>query len=111
VNGKFFDQNRVDVVETLNTQSIWRLRNESGGWIHPIHIHDMEFLLLDRNGQPPPPGEAGLKDVFNIGENETLNVMAFWAGEKNVGQYVFHCHNLEHEDMAMMGLFEVVREP
>jgi spore coat protein A len=110
VNGKFFDQNRVDLVETLNTQSIWRLRNQSGGWIHPIHIHDMQFLLLDRNGQPPHPGEAGLKDVFNVGENETLNVMAFWSGEKNVGQYVFHCHNLEHEDLAMMGLFEV-RKP
>jgi FtsP/CotA-like multicopper oxidase with cupredoxin domain len=39
-----------------------------------------------------------------------LNVMMFWTGEKNVGQYVFHCHNLEHEDLAMMGLFEV-REP
>jgi FtsP/CotA-like multicopper oxidase with cupredoxin domain len=108
VNGKFFDPNRVDAVEKLNTQSIWRLKNGSGGWIHPVHIHDMEFLLLSRNGMPPHPGERGLKDVFNIGENETLDVMAYWAGAKNVGRYVFHCHNLEHEDMAMMGMFEVI---
>jgi FtsP/CotA-like multicopper oxidase with cupredoxin domain len=68
----------------------------------------MEFLLLSRNGMPPHPGERGLKDVFNIGENETLDVMAYWSGAKNIGRYVFHCHNLEHEDMAMMGMFEVI---
>jgi spore coat protein A len=57
---------------------------------------------------PPHPGEAGLKDVFNLGEEETLNVMAVWTGSKNIGRYVFHCHNNEHEDLAMMGIFEVL---
>jgi FtsP/CotA-like multicopper oxidase with cupredoxin domain len=107
VNDRFFDRNRVDIFETLNTQSIWRLSNPSGGWVHPIHIHDMQFRLLDRNGRPPDAGEAGLKDVFFVGEEETLRVMCYWAGPKNVGRYVFHCHNLEHEDMSMMGMFEV----
>jgi spore coat protein A, manganese oxidase len=108
INGRFFDRNRVDLVETLNTQSIWRLSNISGGWEHPIHIHDMEFVLLSRNGRRPHPGEAGLKDVFIVGQNETLDVMACWTGARNIGRYVFHCHNIEHEDMAMMGIFEVV---
>jgi FtsP/CotA-like multicopper oxidase with cupredoxin domain len=108
INFKFFDPDRVDVVEKLNTQSIWRLHNSSGGWSHPIHIHDMEFVMLDRNGVPPAPGEAGLKDVFSVGPNEVVRVMAYWSGPKNVGRYVFHCHNLEHEDMKMMGQFEVV---
>jgi FtsP/CotA-like multicopper oxidase with cupredoxin domain len=107
INGRFFNPERVDLVERLNTQSIWRLRNNSGGWVHPVHIHDMQFRLLDRNGRAPHPGEAGLKDTFYVGENETLNVMACWTGEQNVGRYVFHCHNLEHEDMSMMGMFEV----
>ena len=107
INGRFFDRNRVDIYEKLNTQSIWSLTNSSGGWVHPIHIHDMEFVLLDRNGRAPHPGEAGLKDTFNVAENETLRVLACWTGSKNVGRYVFHCHNMEHEDMAMMGIFEV----
>jgi FtsP/CotA-like multicopper oxidase with cupredoxin domain len=108
INGRFFDRNRVDLYERLNTQSIWRLENSSGGWVHPVHIHDMQFLLLDRNGRPPRPGERGLKDVFYVGENETLRVMAYWSGDQNVGRYVFHCHNIEHEDMAMMGIFQVL---
>jgi spore coat protein A len=108
INGRFFDRNRVDVVEKLDTQSIWVLSNSSGGWDHPIHIHNMEFMVLDRNGTAPHPGEIGLKDVFMVGQNETVRVMACWTGPKNIGRYVFHCHNLEHEDMAMMGIFEVV---
>jgi spore coat protein A len=108
INGRFFNRNRVDVVERLNTRSIWRLSNSSGGWQHPVHIHDEEFRLLSRNGATPPPHERGLKDVFIVGEEQTLDVVAYWTGARNIGQYVFHCHNLEHEDMAMMGIFEVV---
>jgi len=108
INGKFFDRNRVDVVEKLNTHSTWTMENTSGGWSHPIHIHDEEFHVVSRNGLPPKPIEAGLKDVFNLGPYDKVRIAAFWTGEKNIGQYVFHCHNLEHEDMRMMGIFEVV---
>lgn len=107
INGRFYDPNRIDVVEKLNTHSVWTLFNSSGGWSHPLHIHDEEFAIIDRNGRPPAPYEAGLKDVFNIGPNDRVRVAAFWTGEKNVGRYVFHCHNLEHEDMRMMGVFDV----
>jgi FtsP/CotA-like multicopper oxidase with cupredoxin domain len=109
VNGKFFDPNRVDLVERLWTHSSWTLENSSGGWSHPIHIHDEEFAVITRNGRPPKPYEAGLKDTFNLGPNDVVRIAAYWTGEQNVGQYVFHCHNMEHEDMRMMGIFEVVR--
>jgi FtsP/CotA-like multicopper oxidase with cupredoxin domain len=108
INGRFYDPNRVDVVEKLNTYSTWTLFNNSGGWSHPLHIHDEEFAVIHRNGHPPAPYESGLKDVFNIGPNDTVKVAAYWTGAKNIGKYVFHCHNLEHEDMRMMGIFEVV---
>ena len=108
INGRFYDPNRVDVVEKLWTHSTWTLFNNSGGWSHPLHIHDEEFTVIHRNGRPPAPYEAGLKDVFNIGPNDTVKVAAYWTGDKNIGKYVFHCHNLEHEDMRMMGIFEVV---
>ena len=32
INGRFYDPNRVDVVERLGTHSVWRLFNTSGGW-------------------------------------------------------------------------------
>jgi FtsP/CotA-like multicopper oxidase with cupredoxin domain len=108
INERFYDPNRVDVVERLWTHSTWQLTNVSGGWSHPLHIHDEEFAVVTRNGQPPKPHEAGLKDVFNLGPNDTVRIAAYWTGDKNIGKYVFHCHNLEHEDMRMMGIFEVV---
>ena len=108
INERFYDPNRVDVVERLWTHSTWTLSNVSGGWSHPLHIHDEEFAIVSRNGRAPAPHEAGLKDVFNLGPNDTVRVAAYWTGDKNIGKYVFHCHNLEHEDMRMMGIFEVV---
>jgi FtsP/CotA-like multicopper oxidase with cupredoxin domain len=107
INGRFYDPNRVDVTEKLWTHSTWKLLNESGGWSHPLHIHDEEFAIIERNGRPPAPHEAGLKDTFNIGPHDTVRIAAYWSGDKNIGKYVFHCHNLEHEDMRMMGIFEV----
>lgn len=44
-----------------------------------------------------------MKDVVYLGINETLEVIANyqpWAGV-----YMFHCHNLQHEDNGMMGAF------
>ena len=50
INDRFYDPNRVDVVERLWTHSTWTLFNESGGWTHPLHIHDEEFAIISRNG-------------------------------------------------------------
>jgi FtsP/CotA-like multicopper oxidase with cupredoxin domain len=108
INGKFYDPNRVDLVEKLWTHSTWTFENSSGGWVHPMHIHDEQFAIVSRDGRRPPPHERGLKDTFNVGRGETVKVAAYWTGALNVGRYVFHCHNLEHEDMRMMGIFEVV---
>jgi spore coat protein A len=109
INERFFDPHRVDLVEKLFTHSTWTLRNESGGWSHPIHIHDEEFAIISRNGRRPRPYEMGLKDTFTLHPHDVVRIAAYWSGEKNVGRYVFHCHNMEHEDMRMMGVFEVVR--
>jgi FtsP/CotA-like multicopper oxidase with cupredoxin domain len=109
INDRFFDPHRVDLVEQLYTHSTWTLRNESGGWSHPIHVHDEEFAIVSRNGRPPKPYEAGLKDTFVLNPHDVVRIAAYWTGLQNVGLYVFHCHNMEHEDMRMMGVFEVVR--
>jgi len=43
----------------LGDVEIWELKNNSGGWFHPVHIHLIDFKILDRNGQPPHPFERG----------------------------------------------------
>ena len=109
VNSRFFDPNRVDARPKLNTTEIWKLKNGGGGWFHPIHIHRNGFFILDRNGIPPKGVEAGLKDTFVLNPGDVVNVITKWTGAKDLGRYVFHCHNIEHEDMRMMGQFEVVQ--
>jgi FtsP/CotA-like multicopper oxidase with cupredoxin domain len=85
---------------------IWELRNLSGGWHHPAHIHYIDFKVLSRNGKPPMPHERGGKDVVFLGEYETVKVLIKF--EHGRGKYMMHCHNLSHEDHDMMGQFEIV---
>jgi spore coat protein A, manganese oxidase len=89
----------------LNDVEIWELRNKSGGWFHPVHIHLIDFRILDRNGRPPFAYELGPKDTVYVGENETVRVIARFG--PHLGRYMMHCHNLVHEDHDMMVQFEV----
>jgi spore coat protein A len=93
----------------LNDVEIWELQNPGGGWLHPVHIHLLEFKILDRNGKPPFDFELGPKDVAYTGENETVRLIMRFAPHK--GRYMFHCHNLVHEDHDMMGQFGVSFTP
>jgi spore coat protein A len=89
----------------LGDVEIWELENHSGGWFHPIHIHLVDFKVLDRNGRPPFDYEKGPKDVVYVGENELVRVIMRF--EHQQGRYMMHCHNLVHEDHDMMGQFLV----
>jgi len=102
INGQFYDPNRIDAQVKLNTTEVWVLRNGGGGWWHPIHIHRNQFQILKRNDQFPDPLEQGLKDVFVLEAGDTVEVITFYNGNAQVGDYVMHCHNVEHEDMRMM---------
>jgi spore coat protein A, manganese oxidase len=88
-----------------NSVEIWEIENSSGGWFHPLHIHLIDFQVLDRNGQPPRPEERGPKDVVYVGENETIRVLMRFEHEE--GRYMIHCHNLSHEDHDMMVQYQV----
>ena len=91
---------------------IWDLVNESGGWFHPLHIHLIDAKIIARNTTPDRKAhawEGGGKDVFYLGENETVSaLMQFTTGDGNSGgRYMTHCHNLIHEDNDMMIQFAV----
>jgi spore coat protein A len=91
---------------------IWELVNESGGWYHSFHIHLIDAQIIARNTTSDGkahPWEGGGKDVFYLGENETVTaLMQFTTGDGNAGgRYMTHCHNLVHEDSDMMIQFAV----
>ena len=111
INGQEFDPNRVDAMPKLGDVEIWRFVNAKlfniHGMPHPIHMHLVNFQLLDRNnGQKPAPYETGWKDTLNVPEGEEARVITRFEGYK--GKYLLHCHNLQHEDCAMMTTFQTV---
>ena len=106
INDNLFDGNRIDAFPQFGTTEIWEFVNRSGGWLHPIHPHLVEFRMLDRNGAPPKPYETGPKDVCALGPNQTIRVAMKFVDFR--GLYAFHCHNIEHEDHDMMTQFKVV---
>ena len=105
LNDYLFDENRINAKPKRGVPEIWTLK-AGGGWLHPIHIHLSAFHILSRKGGQPPRLELGRKDTVRIGWEEG-DVKLLIKFEKFTGRYVFHCHNVEHEDMRMMGQFEV----
>jgi FtsP/CotA-like multicopper oxidase with cupredoxin domain len=105
VNGKTFDVESPAFKVKRGDAEIWTLEGK-GSWHHPIHIHLEEGRILSRNGRPPPPHEAGRKDVFVLNPGETVRV--FLQFREFTGKYMMHCHNTIHEDHAMMLRFDVV---
>jgi spore coat protein A, manganese oxidase len=105
INGKTWNPNQIDANPGLGDVEIWRLYNNSNGWFHPIHIHLVDGLLIDRNGRPPFAYEQGWKDVFYVGGNESLRVVMKFGPHQ--GRYMQHCHNTVHEDHDMMRALQV----
>ena len=109
INGKTMDLDRIDERVKLGDVEIWEIHNRTMGMMnlsHSFHIHDVQFQILERAGEPPLPGEAGWKDTVAVWPGTTVRVIA--AFEDYTGIYMYHCHLLEHEDAGMMGQFEVV---
>jgi len=121
VNSRFADCNELRFTVTQNTAENFILRNDSGGWQHPIHIHLEHFQTLKRNGGGCPFGGGGAgisafrpnvpnvevsrKDTTRLQFNE--NITLFSRFRDFVGDWPMHCHNTLHEDHAMMLLFQV----
>jgi FtsP/CotA-like multicopper oxidase with cupredoxin domain len=112
INGLTFDMNVVNDTIYKNAIEIWNVSNNSPQVSHPFHIHDVQFYILDRNGLPPQPYESGLKDVIYLKAGETVSfITKFENFTDSVTPYMYHCHNLHHEDMGMMLQFIVIEDP
>jgi FtsP/CotA-like multicopper oxidase with cupredoxin domain len=136
INGRFYDPFIANAAPQLDGAEEWVLRNGGGGWWHPIHIHleshqlvryEKDFGADDGIDLTDPPARndlrnavevqqhigpvelRGLHDTQVLGPNTVARIRMrhrTWNGP-----FVFHCHNLEHEDMRMMFNFEPVPYP
>ncbi|SLN47820.1 Spore coat protein A [Roseovarius litorisediminis] len=106
VNGRLMDPNRVDVKIEQGSAEIWTFRNEGSNWAHPVHTHFEEFQILEVNGRPPSPFETSRKDVVSLGPGDEVTFFSRWRDF--FGKHVMHCHNVVHEDHAMMIRWDIV---
>jgi FtsP/CotA-like multicopper oxidase with cupredoxin domain len=108
INGRAMSMERIDERVPLGSIEIWEIQNASP-LTHPFHVHDIQFRVLDRDGAPPLPHEAGLKDTVLVDPASAVRVIAEFADFADPQHpYMYHCHILEHEDAGMMGQFVVV---
>ena len=113
VNGKLFDENVVSAAVDQEAEEVWVIQNPGGDWRHPVHIHFEEHRTLSRNGvlvKPATPFNASIdyarKDVVQLNTNEEVRIFMRFRDMK--GRYVMHCHNVVHEDHAMMVRWDIV---
>lgn len=106
INGRQFEMERVDERVEQGSTEIWEFINNSNV-PHPMHVHAVQFKVLDRSGNRGlMPTETGWKDTVLVMPGETVRVIMSFNAPK--GLYVFHCHNLEHEDNGMMANMEII---
>ena len=118
LNGRAYQETEVAANETvrLNTTEVWELVNNGTGgmmgmsMVHPIHIHGLQFQVIERQVAAQLSAgyetvrygyvDEGWKDTVMLMPGERIRVLLRF--EDFTGMYVYHCHNLEHEDAGMM---------
>jgi FtsP/CotA-like multicopper oxidase with cupredoxin domain len=99
--------------QAKNSFNLWEIRNGGGGWVHPFHLHMEEHRTVMRNGAdvtttpaPSHPDDVSREDLAALDPSES--VILYRGFRDFTGPYVSHCHNLAHEDHAMMFGWEIV---
>jgi len=107
----------------VGATEVWEMYNATGD-AHPMHIHEVVFEVVSReglvldpvNGEPvqpfqldgniilPEPWETGFKDTVIAYPGQVTRVRMQFKG---AGQFVWHCHIIEHEDNEMMRPYRI----
>ena len=106
----------------LGDTEVWEFYNTTAD-AHPMHVHEVAFEVVNREGlvladddevarplqlsgevRPPEPWESGVKDTVVALPGEVTRVRATFT---TPGQYVWHCHIVEHEDNEMMRPYRI----
>ena len=115
LNGRSFEMNGVaaDEITTTNTLETWEFDNDTGSlltMVHPMHAHGRSFQILSREVNPAYQAgwetvhqghvDEGWKDTVMVMPGERVRTLV--RTSRLPGMYLYHCHNLEHEDRGMM---------
>jgi FtsP/CotA-like multicopper oxidase with cupredoxin domain len=106
INNLVYAGARIDFVARRGDLERWQFIN-TGAEPHPMHVHGSQFQVVSRDGVETKrlPTDLGWKDTVLVRALETVEIALRFS---TVGNYVLHCHNLEHEDDGMMLNFNVV---
>lgn len=103
--------NIPNIVAKQGTVEDWIIENRSNE-LHAFHIHQVHFMLLDYLGKRV--NEPFLRDTVNVPYYDgralvypSVRIRVDFRDPNAVGEFVYHCHLLEHEDNGMMGLIRV----
>ena len=125
LNGRTFDMTGVanDEIVRLGSTEVWEFVNRGGGMgmmggmmlPHPMHVHGESFQVIERQVDPNMRSmwetvsagyvDEGWKDTVLVMPGERVKILRRF--NDYTGLYLYHCHNLEHEDMGMMRNFRV----
>jgi FtsP/CotA-like multicopper oxidase with cupredoxin domain len=110
-----FDPNNPPaIVTTQGSVEEWRIENRTQE-LHAFHMHQIHFLVTAVNDVPIPKHKQQLYDVFTvpywsgrpIDPYTSITVKLDFRGP-DVGDFVYHCHILDHEDGGMMAIIRVL---
>lgn len=120
INGRSFNMNEIAFDVARGAVEIWNIGNPKLGMPHPMHMHGFSFQVIERLNSPSQVSSAarfgkgrtvsdlGWKDTVLVWPGETVRIAIDFAHDFPGSQtYLFHCHNLEHEDAGMMINFRV----
>jgi FtsP/CotA-like multicopper oxidase with cupredoxin domain len=100
-----------NIIAKQGTVEDWIIENRSAE-LHAFHIHQLHFMLIEYRGKPV--NEPFLRDTINVPyyNGRTLaypsvRLRMDFRDPNTVGDFLYHCHLLEHEDGGMMGLIRV----
>ena len=82
----------------LGEKQLWIVKNDSD-WDHPFHLHGFFFQVLDEKGEPVRP--LALKDTVNVPMKTTVRLLVHF--DERPGEWMFHCHILDHAEGGLMG--------
>src|SRR5690606_31655579 len=103
INGKAAEGHIMEPMLTLaKGQSHVIAMTNATAWHHTIHLHGHSFRVISRNGVPTRHREW--QDTVLMAPREKVEI-AFVAD--NPGDWMFHCHILEHQAGGMMGAIRV----
>lgn len=93
------------VTVSANTDTTFVVDNKSE-MHHPFHIHGNRFQIVAVDGAPPPQTQ-GWKDTWSVAPMSSVTVV---SALDNPGEWMYHCHILEHAEKGMAGLMTVTEE-